>query len=230
MGPVANPFLLPQGINNGFWYKTYFSTYAASDKVSVLSSGNDVTLRTGAINPFQGGAIVTTPLLASWISQDSIPSGQFYLAQYEPWVASCEKSFPTSLQALMELMPPTLIACAPSGNIILQGNITLSPSAIGELSLVAGGSIRGLSPAGVSSTPNGATTAAGLTPTWVSSVLNLSDANPSSIPGISDPLSIRGYLAGQDQLKGTSAQGTVYSNGQTPDQFFSSLDSLFAES
>ncbi len=27
IGPVSNPFLLPQGYNNTFWYKTYFSTY-----------------------------------------------------------------------------------------------------------------------------------------------------------------------------------------------------------
>jgi len=230
MGPVANTFLLPEGINNSFWYKTYFSTYASDDKVSVLSSGNNVTIRTGAINPSQGGALTTTPLLESWISQNFMPSGQFYLAQYEPWVASVENSFPTSLQSLMELMPPTLIARAPSGNIILQGNITLSPSAGGELSLVAGGSIQGLSPVGVSTTPSGATTAAGLTPTWISSVLNLSDANPSSIPGISDPLSIRGYLALQDEQNGSSLQGNLRSNGQTPDLLFSSIDSLFAES
>jgi len=230
MGPVANPFLLPEGINNSFWYKTYFSTYAADDKVSVLSSGNNVTFRTGAINPSQGGAMKTTPLLESWISQNSMPSGQFYLAQYEPWIASDEKSFPSSLQALVALMPPTLIARAPSGDIVLQGNINLSPSGVGELSLVAGGSIQGLSPAGVSSIPPGAKTAAGLTPTWASSVLNLSDANPSSIPGVSDPLSIRGYLAGQDEQKGTSFQGTIFSNGNTPDQLFSSLEALFAES
>ena len=230
MGPVANAFLLPQGINNSFWYKTYFSTYSATDKVSVLSSGDNVTIRTGAVNPSQGGALTSTPLLVSWISQNFMPSGQFYLAQYEPWVASAENSFPTSLQTLMELMPPTLIARAPSGNIILQGNITLTPSAVGELSLVAGGSVQGLSPVGVSTTPSGATTAYGLTPTWASSVLNLSDANPSSIPGISDPLSIRGYLALQDQQNGTSLQGNFRANGQTSDLLFSSIDALFAES
>jgi filamentous hemagglutinin len=32
LGPVANTFLLPQGVNNKHWYKTYFSTYAAEQR------------------------------------------------------------------------------------------------------------------------------------------------------------------------------------------------------
>ena len=33
LGPVANVFLLPEGINNSFWYKTYYSTYDPGDAV-----------------------------------------------------------------------------------------------------------------------------------------------------------------------------------------------------
>ncbi|MES2569954.1 MAG: hypothetical protein V4710_07845, partial [Verrucomicrobiota bacterium] len=48
MGPVANPFLLPGGFNNSFWYKTYFSTYAPDNAVDVTSLGGSVTFRQAA--------------------------------------------------------------------------------------------------------------------------------------------------------------------------------------
>ena len=45
LGPMANPFLLPQGLNNRFWYKTWFSTYGEDASVEIRSLGGDVTLR-----------------------------------------------------------------------------------------------------------------------------------------------------------------------------------------
>ena len=55
LGPVGNPFLLPQGINNTFWYKTYFSTYAPDSYVNVSSlaetSPSGRGLRPGASSP-----------------------------------------------------------------------------------------------------------------------------------------------------------------------------------
>jgi len=41
--PIVNAFLLPQGYSNGYFYKTYFSTYAATDAVNVSSLGGDIT-------------------------------------------------------------------------------------------------------------------------------------------------------------------------------------------
>ncbi len=35
LGPVANPFLLPEGRDNSIWYKTYFSTYSTTDAIDV---------------------------------------------------------------------------------------------------------------------------------------------------------------------------------------------------
>ncbi len=45
LGPVANPFLLPQGINNSYFDKTYFSTFATTDAVDVSSLTGSVTLQ-----------------------------------------------------------------------------------------------------------------------------------------------------------------------------------------
>ena len=36
---------VPAGLNNKFWYKTYFSTYAPDSAVHVSSLGGDVTLQ-----------------------------------------------------------------------------------------------------------------------------------------------------------------------------------------
>ena len=35
LGPVVNPFLLPEGYNNTFWFKTYVSTYGLGDANSL---------------------------------------------------------------------------------------------------------------------------------------------------------------------------------------------------
>ena len=61
LGPVANPFLLPEGVGNTFWDKSYFSTYATTDAVDVFSLTGTVTLRESATLP---GASGTTPLLS----------------------------------------------------------------------------------------------------------------------------------------------------------------------
>ena len=64
LGPTANPFLLPQGVNNTFWYKTYFSTYAADSAVHVSSLTGDVTLRESA-NSARGRCRHRNPTAAS---------------------------------------------------------------------------------------------------------------------------------------------------------------------
>jgi filamentous hemagglutinin family protein len=207
MGPVANAFLLPQGINNSFWYKTYFSTYGVSDTVSVFSLGGNVTLRTEAYSP---GSSSLQPLLQLW-SQDMISpstlSQNGTIAFYEPWLRLAENSV-TSLSGILSIMPSSLALAAPSGDINLQGGVTLSPSATGELQLLAGGSVNGLSKAGIFSGPM----------LWSSSTINVSDANPDSIPGISGPLSQRAFLnSSLASANGISAP------------MFASINALFAE-
>jgi filamentous hemagglutinin family protein len=209
MGPVGNAFLLPEGINNSFWYKTYFSTYAPSDSVAVTSLGGSVTLRTEIFSPGTSGSQVT-PLLQAWTADMISPataSQNGTIAFYDPWLRLDESSI-ASMGTILSIMPPSLSVATPSGDINLQGSVTLAPSAIGELKLLAGKSVNGLSPAGVFSGPL----------LWSSSTVDVSDANPNSISGITDPLSQRASI----NSSSASANGA-----SSP--IFSSLNALFTE-
>ena len=201
LGPVANAFLLPQGINNSFWYKTYFSTYDTSDQVSVLALGGDVTLRTAAYSP---GSPALLPMLQLWTQDmvspvNSLQNGT--AAYYQPWLRLAESS--VSGLAGLSLMPSSLTLQSFSGDIHLQGDVTLSPSPSGELQLLASGSIEGLTASGIFSGPQ----------LWSSSTLNVSDAAPSSLPGASSPLAMRAWLPADQQTlpsaNGKSAQLTL---------------------
>jgi len=205
LGPIANAFLAPQGVNNSFWYTTYFSSYAASDTVNITSLGGDITLRTEAVSP---SAPAATPLLSLWM-QHFATSVHSSIVQYEPWLALAQKSIDSP--TLLSLLPSSLSVAALSGSLSFQGNVTLSPSSAGELSLIASGSINGLSTLGVSSQS-----------VWNASLLNLSDANPNSIPGITSPLSLRSTLP-------PAKQSNARLN--TPDStlFTASVDGLFNE-
>ena len=73
LGPAANPFLLPGGYSNTYWYKTYFSTFGASDAVNVTSLTGDVTLREGVTLPTT--AVSTAiPILQAWLQKVSLLS------------------------------------------------------------------------------------------------------------------------------------------------------------
>ena len=73
LGPAANPFLLPEGYSNTFWYKTYFSTFGASDAVNVTSLTGDVTLREGVTLPSEGVS-TAIPVLQAWLQNVSLLS------------------------------------------------------------------------------------------------------------------------------------------------------------
>jgi len=207
MGPVANPFLLPGGFTNTFWYKTYFSTYAQTDAVDISSIGGSVTLRESATLPFDNS---NTPILEAWLKYVLLlnPHTASY---YQPWLRITETNV-DSFTTAASLLPSTLRATAFSGDINLIGNLTLAPSSRGTIDLAAAGAINGLQPNGVitSIKPN-------LT-TWASSMVNLSDASPSAIPGTTTPFA---YQA----LGGTSAATST-----SGVDFLSFFDSLFAES
>ena len=233
LGPIANPFLLPQSMNNGIFYKTYFSTYGANDQVTVDSLGGKVTLRTEALNPTTPNGPSNShkeiPVLDSWITQNFFPRSSLQndvnLSAYEPWLGVVEKLFPSSLGAsldpLVSLLPPSLSIRA-SGDIVLQGNMTLSPSATGGLSLVSGGSIQGLVQEGSMISP---TDPSGLTlfQPYASSTINVSDANPALIPSVNNPLSGVVYSK-------TAVVQSQKSSAGTSGALFSSFDSLFLES
>lgn len=205
LGPVGNPFLLPQGVNNSFWYKTYFSTYAPDSFVNVSSLGGALTLRTGA---FVGGAV--RPLLQAWASTQQLKTtSSSGVAQ--PWLRLVETDVAPFGNAL-SLMPPTLRATAYGGDIHLQGNLTLAPAARGTLDLLTRGAINGLQPVGlVSPSPGNLFTA------WGAARINISDADPRSLPSYAAPFAYQ-------NLVGTSQAVTTQAD------FLQIIDKAFKES
>jgi hypothetical protein len=180
LGPAANTFLLPQGLTNRHWYKTYFSTYAADSAVNVTSLGGDVTIR-------QAATLATTAepssILSLWLS-DLLLLSSSSASAYQPWLRLAETAV-APFETLTTLMPGTLKAISFSGDISLAGRMNLSPSPTGTLELFAAGALNGLVPTGVSST----ILTGRQTTVWRSATVNLSDANPASIPGVLKPYS-----------------------------------------
>ncbi|MCE0484088.1 MAG: filamentous hemagglutinin family protein [Methylacidiphilales bacterium] len=220
LGPVSNPFLLPQGVNNTYWDKSYFSTYATTDAVDVASLTGTVTLRTEA-SPDTG---IATPLLQVWLQDvDQMGSGSSAtVANYQPWVKTTETSIVPFL-TLDALQPSTLEATAFSGDIDLVGNLTLSPSPTGNISLLAAGSLNGLQPDGTSVVNDDTT--------WSSSTINLSDADPAAIPGIYSPYAYENEV-GTNPAAAKTTGGQIRINGVNTSVSlnFSFINSLFAES
>ncbi len=212
LGPVVNPFLLPGSINNGFRYKTYFSTYAADSYVNVSSLGGLVTLREATTLPNGAANPVLTPILQAWYSKMLAGFNTVGNASInQPWLRLDESSV-APFGSFFSLMAPTLRATAFSGDINLVGNITLSPAANGTADLLAAGAINGLQPTGVV-TPNGVKTVS-----WAASRINVSDANPAAIPSTANPLGYQGLAT------------TVSQASQTSLTFLLAYDRLFAES
>lgn len=178
LGPVANTFLLPQGVNNKHWYKTYFSTYSQASALNVSSVSGSITFRQAVT---LGTATDSVPMLAAWLTtQLQLSAGSS--AFYQPWLRTLETSM-VPFNTFATLMPASLTATAFSSSINVVGQMSLTPSSTGGLELLAAGAINGLLPTGVSSTiqPGSSTTV------WASSTINLSDANPASIPGKLSP-------------------------------------------
>jgi hypothetical protein len=208
LGPVANVFMTPQGINNGFWLSDYFSTYDPNDKVSVLSLGGNMTLRQSAATQASQAPL---PLLQSWINNFVDPSDMSHASYYQPWLSVVETDIssdliptsvlPVGLAPLFSLMPSTLTAVSLSGDINLQGNLTFMPSPNGTLSLVVDGNINGLVQSGTYTQ-----SATQVQKIYTASTINVSDANPDLIPGINSPLSKRSSLP-------SSKVNDVFSNG-----------------
>lgn len=213
LGPVVNPFLLPGGFNNSFWYKSYFSTYAPNNSVNVTSLGGNVTLRTAATLP-GGSAGSSEPILQLWMQKQMLLTLNPQSASfYQPWLRLNETTV-SPFSTAFTLLPSTLKVTAFSGNINLQGDLTLSPSPTGTLELLASGALNGIQ-------PNGQVTLNGVpTTTWGASTLNVSDADPNAIPGVTSPFAYQ-------TLVGTQ----VGAARQTQVGFLANvIDNLFAES
>ena len=181
LGPVANTFLLPQGVNNNAYEKAYFSTYAATDAVNVSSLTGALTLRASA----DGG----TGSLSAWLQNVQLYDAarhQTYSSYSQPWLRLLETDI-TPFLSVNSLMPGTLRATAFSGDLNLIGSITLSPSASGTLEFSAAKSLNGLQANGVNAI-NG-------NRIWGSSAINLSDADPRRMPGVTSPISLSAAAA-----------------------------------
>ncbi len=180
LGPVANPFLLPQGINNSYFEKSYFSTYAPGDAVNVSSLTGTITVQDNA----ESSTGSPTGSLANWYLNVFLyaQNPQSFAAESEPWLRLAETKITLTAFATVEtLMPPTLRATAFSGDLDVVGSVTLSPSPVGTLDLMAAGSINGLQPNALDS---------GNHKQWSTTQINLSDADPNRIPGVASPLSL----------------------------------------
>jgi hypothetical protein len=168
LGPVANPFLLPQGVLNGTWDRSYFSTYAATDSVNVSSLGGSITLSdTGLAAQYLAMAFNRTKQQNSelWLIDYSDPGGGISFGNI-------------GLGNMAGLMPPALRATAFSNNISIDGALTLSPSPVGTVDLEAKGSVGGFT---------------FIDPirrvySYQTASINLSDANPAAFPTVNAPL------------------------------------------
>ena len=208
LGPVANPFLLPAGQLNGYYNKSYFSTYGQDSGVSVVSLGGDVTLKTSASQ----AAGFEEPLLALWYKNKLLfNSNSASAAAKKPWLRLSERDA-NPFTTLFSLEPGTVSAIAFSGDVNLAGGLLLAPAPRGNATLFARGSINALQPSGIL-VANGVTTTY-----WGSSQINLSDADPAAIPGVANPF---GYQA----LVGTSTLAATTQAG-----FLDFIKALFLES
>lgn len=212
LGPTVNPFLLPVGINNSFWRKSYFSTYAPDTSLDVTSLGGSIKLRQNSALP---GSEADQPILRNWMAAHVLTTNPRSLALLQPWLRLAETQV-NPFSTVFTLLPGTLRASALGGDINLSGRFNLSPAATGTIELVSTGSIQGLQPRGrVTETATGGVP---LT-VWSSATINLSDADPDSIPGVNTPY-------GYQTRVGTTAANAA----RTANAFLQFIDNLFAES
>ncbi len=191
LGSVSNTFLLSQGINNKYWYKTYFSTFSADAGANVISLGGNVAHRTEA--SFTSVSSSSTNLLATWFSVQSFYDGTpIRSSHFQPWLRSAEANL-DKFNTVYQLSAPNLRSTALGGNVSFSGDLTLAPSASGDLEIAAAEGIIGLNQVGAGTL--------NLQPVkvWTSSTVNVSDAAPESIPGIENPLAYQ-VVAGRNRF------------------------------
>jgi len=189
LGPVANPFLLPEGYNNIYRYKTYFSTYAPSNKVNITSLGGSVNLRLEASTT---GA--TLPMIAQWLQNVLLfsPSAATPNAStLQPWLRLNENDV-SSFTGVSGLMPASLRVAAPAGDVNIIGDLTLAPAPRGTLDISAGGSVNGLQPDGLDSEQ---------LVTWYSSHINVSDASPTAVPQVTSPFAYQSLVPNENAMR-----------------------------
>jgi filamentous hemagglutinin len=200
LGPVANAFLLPPGINNRYWNKSYFSTYAPDSLVRTTSLGGTITHRTEAQLSQQGSP---RPLLALWAETQHLLRDESS-SNFQPWLRLSE-TLVEPFDPLALISAPSMVSTAFSGDINLAGDLRLFPSPIGTVEFVAGGAINGLQPLGLSDLRISGQS----TRVWKSATVNLSDADPGSLPGAANPLSATAVV-GRSASRLQSTESSVF--------------------
>lgn len=208
LGPVVNAFLLPQGLNNSFWNKSWFSTYSSDASLAVQALGGNVNFRESVV---PDGSTDAMPTLELWFENQLRLGTNQGAAFYQPWLRLTETSVAPFTEAF-RLMPGSLAVTAFSGGINLTGSINLSPSRAGQLDLLAATSVNGLHTAGLGLANLGSPQS------WVSGRINVSDADPSAIFGVTTPFAYQ-TLIGTSQNRATA----------TLPSFLASFASLFDE-
>jgi filamentous hemagglutinin family protein len=177
-GPTANPFLLPSGINNQPWYRTAFSTYGESSSLSVSSVGGSITHRWGITKL---GDLSTVPVLSATVANSGLINESF-TGWYRPWLRLLSYAG-DSENVPLEVGAPVFRSTSFSGDIHLAGTLHTAPSPVGDISLLASGSLFGLTPTGRTQNKANVPVTA-----WTSARLNLSDAPLISMPGVLRPV------------------------------------------
>lgn len=202
LGPATSAFLLPQGLNNKFWYKTQFHTVDPSAGVTAKSVGGSVTHRFGVTLP--GDTLALPVLEAAYRQGSAISPGS--AAYYRPWLRLAETGT-GKFRPIAAVGLPSLRSTAFGGDIKVVGRLDLIPSALGELELLASGAIPGLSVSGrTRATAGGASTDVDA---WTAARINLSDADPSRMPSPLAPLGIQ-------QVTGSTVFQTIRDTSDDP--------------
>jgi len=212
LGPVTNTFLLPQGLNNKFWYKTYFNTFSPDASVTVASFGGSVTHRLAVTLP--GGGAQSQPILQAWLQNQNLFAGSISgnsVSNFQPWLRLAETDI-SSFNTVLQLSVPSIKSTAFAGDINIVGNLTLFPSSVGGLELAASDGIIGLQPTGRALINNRPLTA------YASSTVNVSDADPAAFPDVTTPLGYTTFV-GRRLIDARSSRVDPFRN----------LNSLFQE-
>ena len=208
LGPTMNVNLMPQGLNNKFWYKTYFQTYGADSGLKVSSFGGGIMFQLATVLP---GTTNPRNIFGAWIDrQNSGFSASGRASFTQPWTRIAETSAASTLfDTALSIAPPSFSATAFSGDVGFVGSLNMFPSSIGSVEVVASGGITGINPAGRTTT--------GLA--WASTKINLSDSDPALIPGTRNPYSYQ-------SLKGRFSSEL---NSTPTTAFLTPIDSSFNE-
>src|SRR5262249_25415525 len=134
---------------------------------------------------------------------------------YQPWLRITESSIDPTFATVTSLLAPTLRAVAFVGDVNLVGRFNLFPSPTGTLDLLAAGALNALQ-----STGDATVVGLGRVTTWSTSTIDISDADPSAVPGIASPFAYQSLFP-------SNINPNLFS--QTQGGFLSPVDILFKE-